>query len=64
MSLTKLIFWLGGLLLAIVTMNITVYLSLTVVILAIGAVRRRQQKLIAKALGLDSDRDRPPGGRD
>lgn len=58
MSLTKLIFWLSGLLLAIITMNVTVYLALTGVFLAIGAVRRRQRKMIASALGLDRDRDR------
>jgi hypothetical protein len=61
LALTKLIFWLAGLLVAIVTMNITVYLGLTAVYLGGRAVKR----LAARRLGFDardeSSENLPPG---
>jgi hypothetical protein len=53
--MTKLIFWLAGLLLAIVTMNVTVYLALSGVYLVIRAGKRM---LLAK---VDTPRAQDPG---
>ncbi|MEX2466385.1 MAG: hypothetical protein WD995_05715 [Gemmatimonadota bacterium] len=46
--LTKLIFWLVGLLLAIVTMNVTVYLLLTGTFLAIRGVAKLKMRQLLK----------------
>jgi energy-coupling factor transporter transmembrane protein EcfT len=46
--LTKLIFWLVGLLLAIVTMNVTAYLLLTGTFLAIKGVAKLKMRQLLK----------------